>query len=239
MKNRYTARSVRRASSRNKKNFYFTLILIFVLIYATIFWVLPNLIGGIGLLNNSLHPSEKVKQPSEDLSLAPPVLNIPFEATNSSLLTIQGYSTGKKVKIFIDDEVEDIVDVSSDGTFQASNINLKLGGNNIYGKTLDENDKESLSSKTIKVEYDNDKPKLEVTEPNENKSIQGERRLKITGKTDPEAIILINGGRAIVNSDGNFSSEQNLNDGENIFKIKSMDEAGNSTEIERRINFTP
>ena len=63
--------------------------------------------------------------------------------------------------------------------------------------------------------------------------------MKISGKTEVGAKIIINGNQVIVNSEGNFSSDNILNDGENIFNIKAVDSASNYAEISRVVNFTP
>lgn len=172
--------------------------------------------------------------------MAPPIFNIPYEATNTAQINIQGYATPEsKVKLFLDDEEKQTEKSSSDGSFTFQNIQLGLGVNNIYGKTLDENGQMSLPSKTIKVIFDNEKPLLEVSEPLDGKTIQGERKIKIAGKTEPKSQIYINGNQIIVDKEGNFSSERTLNDGENNFTIKAYDSSANFSEISRKVIFTP
>ena len=128
--------------------------------------------------------------------------------------------------------------MSSDGSFIIENVSLVLGTNNIYGKTLDEGE-ESLPSKTIRVLYDNEKLPLAIFEPEDGKKIQGERKLRISGKTEPGARVFINGSQTIVDKDGNFFTEQLLNDGDNNFNIRAEDSATNITEVERSVSFTP
>lgn len=234
-------RSVKRIAQTSQRNFIITLIVTGLLIYATITWVLPFFIGGIGFVKNITSPVEK-KAPStsETAALAPPVLNIPYEATNTAQINITGYGVpNSKVKIFVDD-TDQTIDVSSDGSFTAENVSLNLGTNNIYGKTIDENNKESLPSKTITIQYTYDKPNLTINQPEDNKNIQGgDKKITFSGKTDPGDKIFINGSQVIVSSDGSFTSEQILNDGENTFDIKAIDNASNTTEIQRRITYTP
>lgn len=239
---RYTSRrSAKRLARRTKNNFILTLIVTGLLIYATITWVLPFFIGGIGFVKNFINPAEKkIPSISEASSLAPPVLNIPYEATNSAQISIKGYGVpNSKVKIYVDDQ-DQTVDVSSDGSFTAEDVTLSLGTNNIYGKTIDENGKESLPSKTIKIQYTYDKPNLTINQPEDNKTIQGgDKKITISGKTDQGDKIFINGSQIIVGSDGSFSSDQPLNDGDNIFDIKAVDNASNTTETQRKVTYTP
>jgi len=87
--------------------------------------------------------------------------------------------------------------------------------------------------------FDSEKPRLEISEPEDGKAVTGDRKVKISGQTDTDSEIYINGTRIIVSSDGKFSSDQSLNDGDNYFTIKAQDKALNYVEIARRINFQP
>lgn len=235
-------RSARRLARKSKRNFTITLILIAVLIYTTIAWILPFLINGIGFVKSNLAPSKKVVvNTSQNSSLSPPVLNIPYEATNTAQINIRGYGTpNSKVVLFLDDDKKDAVEVLDDGSFELKNVQLVLGINNIYGKSIDDNSQESLPSKTLKVIYDNEAPILNISEPEDGKKIQGtDKKVKISGTTESNAQIYINGSLTIVNKDGNFLSEQTLNEGDNNFNIKAVDSAYNVAEIQRRVNFSP
>lgn len=233
-------RSVKRYAQKSKRNLILTLILVGFLMYAAIFWILPNLVNGIATIKGILGPKNK-NSPSQSLdeAISPPVLTIPFEATNSSSIDIAGYSTpGTEVEIYLDEELKKTTDVKEDGTFTFKNIGLSLGTNNIYGKTRN-GDKLSLPSKQFRINFDNEKPNLEVFDPVDGKSIQVERKLKISGQTEPGAKVFINDTQVIVDKEGKFSKELILNDGDNNFNIKAIDSASNATEVERRIFFTP
>lgn len=233
-------RSARKLARKDRRNFILTLFLVGILIYATFAWILPSLIGGIGFINSKIKPPQKVVT-LENNTLAPPVLTIPYEATNSAQIDISGYSTPySKVKLYLDDEVKQTIDVSGDGSFIFKNVFLKIGTNNIYGKTLDDKGNDSLSSKSIKLFYNNEKPNLTLNEPEDNKKIQGgDKKVKVYGRTDPGVKVFINGNQVIVDRDGNFSAEQTLNDGDNIISVKAIDLASNTTEVERRVIYTP
>ncbi len=237
----YRYRAVRRYKNKSKQNFIVTLVITFALLYIAFFWVLPNLIGGVGFLKNFNTPAKTAVNNTDQILLAPPVLNIPYEATNTAQIDVHGYSTPKsKVELFLDDDKKQTVNVQGDGSFTFNNVSLSLGTNNIYGKTVDEKDKESLASKTLIVIFDNEKPSLSLSEPDDNKTIQGgEKKVKFAGKTEPGANVFINDSQIIINSDGNFSSIQSLNEGDNNFNIKAQDTAGNTNEISRKVIYKP
>lgn len=227
---------------KSQRNFIITLLLIGILIYATFTWVLPSFIGGVGFIKNTINPSKKtVTQLSETGTLAPPVLSIPFEATNSSEIDIKGFTTpDSKVKLYLDDDPKETVDVAGDGSFTFESVTLTLGTNNIYGKTLDDKGQESLPSKIIKIIYDNEKPSLTINEPEDNKKIQGgDKKVRVAGKTEPGVKVYINDTQVIVGGDGNFGIDQPLNEGDNTITIKAQDPASNTTEIQKRVNYTP
>ncbi|MBI2086313.1 hypothetical protein HYT74_03160 [Candidatus Daviesbacteria bacterium] len=238
----YRRRSANRLAKKSKRNFIVTLIIVGLLGYSTLTWILPSLIGGISVVKNVVKPSQKTTAPiTQGSTLAPPVLSISYEATNSAQIDIKGYGIPElKVKLFIDDKDTQTADVSSDGSFIFENVSLSLGTNNIYGKSVDDQGKESLPSKTIKLTFVNEKPTLSINEPEDNKIIEGgDKKVKISGKTDPGVKIYINNSQAILDKDGNFSNEQPLNDGDNNFDIKAVDLASNTSEVQRRVIFKP
>lgn len=239
MTSRYQYKSLKRIQNKSRRNFFISLIIIIALLYIAFAWILPNLIGGLGFIKNFTNPSKKIASLDNQVSLAPPVLNIPFEATNTAQIDISGYSTpGAKVELFIDDDKKQTVDVSADGSFNIDDIALSLGTNNIFGKTLDEQGKESLPSKNLKILYDNEKPTLSMAEPEDNKVINGgDKKVKISGKSEPGTNIYINNTQVIMDKEGNFSTTLDINEGDNDLIIKAVDKATNVTEISRRVTY--
>ncbi len=191
-------------------------------------WGLPFLIGSLSVFN-------KFKP------IAPPILNIPFEATSSSTLQISGHSTpNSEVEIYFDDEIKDMVETNSEGNFKTDPLELSLGTNNIYGKTISDKGIKSLPSKTIKLLFNNEKPKLEIAEPQDNAQIKGgDKKIRVSGTTDSNNIVSVNGLNTIVNSEGNFSIEVNINEGDNVIQISASNQVGNSNQVERKVNYTP
>lgn len=230
-------RSARRLSRKARTRFIFTLILSGALIFATITWVLPTFINGLSFVMSFVKPGTPTSSKSIKTSLAPPVLNIPYEATSTATIAVAGYAISKtKVQIFVDGKAAGETESLEDGSFEVKNVSLNLGTNSIFGKTV-EKETESLPSKTIKVFFDNEKPVLDIYEPGDNTEVHGDKKIKVSGKTEKQAKVFVNDQRLITNPDGTFSLDFPLNDGENILNFKAEDEALNFTEIQRRVIF--
>lgn len=238
----YRTRSARRTAQKGKQRFLITVILIILLLWGVLTFILPSFIEGIGFISSFLKPSTQKQTTSltENATLAPPVLYIPYEATNTATIHISGYAaTHSKVKIYVDDELKDTVEVSAEGNFTLKKIDLSLGTNNIYGKTIDEKEQESLPSKTIKLIFDNEKPKLDLSEPEDGKAVKGDKKVKIAGTTESDVQVFVNDTQVVINSEGKFDTIMSLNDGDNNFTVKAKDRASNTTEITRKVTFQP
>lgn len=237
---RYKTRSVRRSASKARRKLFSTILIILLLLFATMQWLLPNVIGGVDLVKGILNPVKQTDNPTSlNATLAPPVLFLPYEATSSAAIDIRGYATANsQVKIFLDDELKDTVSVGADGNLVARDIILSLGKNNIYGKTVDEKNTESLPSKTLIITYDNEKPNLVVNEPEDGKIVK-EKKITVSGSTEADIPVLVNNSRVITNSEGSFTTTIQLSDGDNTITIKAVDLAENSTEITRKVTVQP
>ncbi|MBI2011860.1 hypothetical protein HYS91_03760 [Candidatus Daviesbacteria bacterium] len=235
----YTPRSIRKREGKVKKKFIFTTVFAFFLFSLVVLWGLPTLISGLSVFNILKPKTEALNE--VDVALAPPVLNIPFDATNSANIKFSGFTQPEgKVNIYLDDKKVETVVANLDGRFETGFIELSLGTNNIIGKTVNEEGQESLPSKTIQVIYQDEKPKLEVLEPADGIEIEGEgKKVKVSGVTDLDNELTINGNKVIINFAGNFSLDINLNDGENTIIINATNGFGNSTQIQRKVTYTP
>lgn len=236
----YTPRSVRHEKNRARNRIIMAVVAVIVLGYFFLTWGLPALIGGLTYITHfNSKPVEK-KSSDEDIAIPPPVLNIPYEATNTATISIKGYTTpDSKVEIYLDDELKTTTDVKSDGSFETSQISLALGTNNIYGKTII-SEKESLGSKTIKLYYDSEKPKVDLSSPPDNQEIKGgDKKTRVVGNTDPQNSVTVNGSTVIVNGAGDFATDVTINDGDNTITIVVTNRFGNSTSVERKVKYSP
>jgi hypothetical protein len=76
----------------------------------------------------------------------------------------------------------------------------------------------------------------------EDETIQATSEVKITGATDPNALVIIflNDLQQVIRADksGNFSVLTNLQQGSNVIIVRTLDEDGNSAEQQRTVIFS-
>jgi hypothetical protein len=180
--------------------------------------------------------AENTKQ--ETNFLLAPTFDIPYSATNSSSLTFSGKSDkDTTVELFVNGKQVD--DVRSDGEFRFRNIKLKDGENEIKVRAVKDKEKSSFSE-SVSIFYRENEPKLEVTNPNNGDSFSGGQSiLKVTGVTEPYAKVTINGAWAIMDDEGNFSYNYQMQSGENTLLIKTEDDANNKVEKEVKFTYSP
>ncbi|MGB6839098.1 MAG: Ig-like domain-containing protein, partial [Microgenomates group bacterium] len=171
---------------------------------------------------------------------APPILDSLSEYTKEVSIEIAGKTEpGAIVLLFLNSAEEEIL-ANNDGEFSFT-YKLYKGENTISAKAKDGAGNESQKTKVYKVTFDNENPDLEVTSPEEGKEFYGskERQITIEGTTEEGASITINGRIVAVDEDGIFAFFTTLGEGENNFNIKAEDKAGNLTEIDFKVYFTP
>lgn len=240
-RSRYATFSVRRHERKLRNRLIFSLIVSLVIIYLVLFWGVPTIIDQLSTLRGD---SKITPKPASDsgLILAPPTFDLPFEATNSASIKLKGYSTpNSKVEIYLDDSLVDSAQAAENGSFQSKEIELNLGTNNFHGISTDERDNKSLPSKEIKLIFSSEKPPLSVLQPIDSQQFTQERKILISGKTDPSKgiTVKVNDSRVILDAHGNWQDYLELKNGDNIITIEAKDSAGNLSQITRKVTFTP
>ncbi|CAN5315178.1 hypothetical protein BH10PAT1_BH10PAT1_1400 [soil metagenome] len=81
-------------------------------------------------------------------------------------------------------------------------------------------------------------PTLIVNEPSEGQTVT-KSILTVTGKTDPDATIIINNQSAIPDDNGNFSTSIDISNNTNEIIIKAESRSSKMTTIHRKIVFKP
>ena len=230
---------MRRLQKNVKQHLIIVLIALAIFGYLAFAYIIPFLEGGLTYFNR-YKQVEKGTNIVEDTTVAPPTLNIPFEATNTAAIKVTGYADKEsKVEIYVGNDLKDTVSTQPDGSFSVEAIPLSDGNNAIYGKTVNA-DKSSLPSKAIKIAYSNEKPELTVSDPADNSEIKGgDKKVKVAGQTDPDNSVMINGAFVIVSYEGKFSKEVSLNDGDNTITIQTTNIYGSITQITKQVKYSP
>lgn len=220
---------------RKKRKIIFILIITLIII----FYLFLNY--GISLLINSVlffRNFQETKNNSlinknlpnkNDLYLLD-IEDIPI-ATNSSKIVIKGSTFNLAQLIFYlnKKKVAEKNLMTDESFIQIIDNLIEETNNEILIKALNKENKIVKESKKYLVYYKKNKPKLEISQPEDNKKID-QSSVIIKGKTDKETIIKINDYPVVVDALGEFEHEVNLNEGENKIKIQATDIAGNQEE---------
>lgn len=203
----------------------FLTVIVFVLI---IVFGLPLLIKFSILLGNT-----KSQKDTTSENVVPPLaprLIVPFEATSSSRIKIDGFAeTGSVVELLKNDQSIGKTDVTTDGNFSFENIELNEGENSFSARATKEIGGSSEVSKVVSVVFDTAPPELTMSNPSEDSLTVDSADFDIIGKSEKGVNVTVNGKVAIVDSDGNFKLKIQLNSGKNDIEIVVKDTALNET----------
>lgn len=191
----------------------------------------------IGGLRSSNQPIET----ATTLPPSQPVLTALPEATSSGKITVAGYSAaGVVVRLFRDGLNLDDTITDTNGDFQFKDVILKPGENGLYTQAETATGVKSEPSRTFTVYFDDDAPSLNLDQPESGQSFfDADSPITVSGTTEPEARVTINGKFVRVDGDGAFSASWPLNPGDNQLDLVSTDRAGNITSQSLTVNYTP
>jgi hypothetical protein len=207
--------------------------LVVVLVFGLPLLIKFSVFLGEAKLKNSNQVKENILAP-----LAPRLV-IPYEATNSAEIKINGFAEAKvMVEIFNGGLSVGKSEVSDNGDFTFNKVVLNEGKNEFSAAASTEEAGSGDVSKTITVVYDNVPPELILTNPSEENLTVDSADLDIIGKTDSKASVSINNRIAMVDNDGNFKLKWQLNMGKNDLEIISTDLAGNQTKKKISITYS-
>ena len=167
-----------------------------------------------------------------------PILNPIVSATNSAQIIITGTSQkDRKIELYLNSRKAEETDTNENGEFRFE-ATLKKGNNTISVRTVYK-DKKSDASQKYNVEYKDTPPKLEISSPSDGTSFKKEdKSVEVKGDTDASVIVTVNGFFAVINENNSFSYVLQLHDGDNEIKIITVDNAGNKTEKNIKVNYS-
>ncbi|MEX0621710.1 MAG: Ig-like domain-containing protein [Candidatus Woykebacteria bacterium] len=199
-----------------------------VLLLALWYWgtTFINILGFLGTDKN-----DNSSNIAFELPLRKPTIEDLPGFTNKETISISGsVNAGIKVKLLVNGASSGETTSDAGGNFTFVDVSLKDGLNLIkiiatdaFGESKDEK---------VLITFDNTKPQLEVTTPKSNQSFPaGTKSISVKGKTEPDAIVLVNSVQAITDPEGGFSYVLQVKSGQNKINIQSTDEAGNIANI--------
>lgn len=148
--------------------------------------------------------------------------------TNENLITVVGVvPSGAKLKVNGQEAT-----VAEDGTFQREII-LQDGDNILRVEAID--DVGNAATQEIILHRKTTAPLLEVNV--EDNAVFQQAEVQIIGRTEPGAILTVGGQLVNISSLGEFQTTVNLQNGENLLEVVAQDQAGNTSQLQRRLSF--
>lgn len=219
----------------SKKNLYLSIFGIIFVLFLVFKFGIPLLVNFSLLVSGDSSTETEMKTIS---FVSSPILDPLPEATNSAEIIVSGKSVEKaEIELFINDELADKTSASKDGRFEFEQILLE-GSNKIYVRA-EHDEKKSDFSQSFDVIFDGKAPELSISSPSDGQSFGGDQnRVNVSGTTEENARVTVNGFWAIVNNNS-FSYNLPLQNGENTIKVSVSDLAGNKTEKEIKVTYSP
>lgn len=138
------------------------------------------------------------------------------------------------IDLYINDRNVDKTQADNEGKY-AFQTTLNPGENEIKTKAK-KDDNESDYSNVIYIIFNNKPPTLDVSSPTDEQSFtKDQENITVSGTTDENIRITVNGFWAIVDENNKFTYNLRLNEGENQIKIEAIDQAGNKTEKQLKV----
>lgn len=208
------------------------------LVIAFLFVILPAFIKFLAFRNLS----SKIAVTDDAVLATRPSLSSPYEATSSSSITLTGRSQGDRKIILLQNGVPGPETSANDeGDFSFENVSLESGSNTFTAVSENEKGERGNPSSPVNISYVKDAPKLEISEPANDATISQRKQnpVVIKGKTDPGNRIYINEKLQFVSSDGSFSGQFQLTEGDNTITVKAVNPASIETIQELSVRFQP
>ena len=192
------------------------------------------------LVDNIRGNSKKTTNTTQEQLILPAELDPIPTATNSATILITGKGTAGLTAILNINELDTKeTKVTEDGSFKFTNVPLSDGSNSFSVKLTDDKNNVSTSSEVLTITYKKSKPTLDVTTPSDGARISGEQNtMTVSGKTEDTNTVTINGRLVVMKSDGSFTYDYPLGEGDTTLQIVAKDPAGNETKVERKVSYS-
>jgi hypothetical protein len=231
------SRLLRRNVQKTKKNLVLSVLGIIVIIVLLLKFGIPLLINLSLFLSGSQNRGDASIQ--KETFIAPPVLDSFPEATSSANIFISGIASEQQtIDLYINDNLVNTSKTNDEGKFTFEE-KIEPGENVIKAKAVIDG-KESEFSNTITTIYKSAPPSLKINSPSDGQAYSRDQNTAdVKGITDSDVKVTVNGLWAITDGNGVFSYSLPLQNGENKIKIIATDLAGNKSESEIKVTYSP
>ncbi|PWU23560.1 hypothetical protein C5B42_02485 [Candidatus Cerribacteria bacterium 'Amazon FNV 2010 28 9'] len=174
--------------------------------------------------------------------ILPPNLISPYTATNSATISIKGTALpNMTILLGQNGQIGPQTTATASGDFEFDNLTLNSGDNLFIAYAQDQSGARSDGSAPLHVNFTTDAPKLDVTSPTDGTTITQHKQqvISVTGTTDSGNKITINNQFVFVSTSGAFTGQVQLQPGANSIAIKATNDAGNQTEKDVTVNYSP
>lgn len=237
--NSQSSRLSRRIEKQTKRQIIKYIIAIVILLFALNAFG-PKIINFMASITSVFKNERPEHLTSNAGSLEAPLLDDTPYATYSAKIKVSGSSSYEEgtIELYVNNKLQKETELD-EKKFEFEHVNLS-DGENILKVRYKNEEKESDFSKDYNISYVKDEPKLEVASPVDNATFStGDQEITVSGKTDPDNRITVNGLIAVVNTDGSFSYYLKLIDGENTIVIEAENVAGRKTKKEIKVKYSP
>jgi len=223
---------------RTRKTILLTSLGILIILILLVKFGINLLVGFSVFLAGTKNQTSTNSQSSGNSFISAPVLNPLPNATNSAVIIISGKSQpDKTIQLYLNNDLKNTTQTDTNGSFSFSQT-LSAGDNLIETKT-EQNNKSSDFSNSFTVSFKNSAPSLTVDSPSDGQSFSKDQNsVNVTGKTDANVNVTINGFWAIINENNNYSYSLSLQNGDNQIKVIAIDLAGNKTEKDLKVTYS-
>ncbi len=223
-----------------QRSFRRSLLFVFlsIVIVGTLIFVGIPLLTGVTSLFGGDSGSDLSK---DNIPPAPPQLFVPYSATNSATLILRGRAeVGATVYVSRNSTVIGNQIANDQGEFSLENVALVDGQNQFIAVAVDPSGNKSLQSPMASIQYSTSLPKLEIYQPTDGQIVHGvNSSFEVKGMTDTGNKLMVNDRFLILTSQGNFSTQVLLNEGENTIVIVATNPVGNITRKEIKAIYAP
>ena len=224
------SRLSKKLEKRSKQNLILSILGILAILFLLIKYGIPFL-GNVGFFFGQLTSfsnESTVNEAQEKFVPAPRLDSLP-KATSDPLVLVTGTSlTGLVIDLYVNGIREDQVSADGNGEFGFEIILTE--GENIIKTKARSGEKESTFSNSAVVVYKSTEPQLSIETPTDGSEIKGTNPITVSGSTDPDVSVTVNGFKAIIGANNSFSYQLLLVEGGNEITVVAQDLVGNTTE---------